>query len=195
MPIELKDGIKAFHAKSRKQWRDWLTKNHGNEKSVWLILYSKEAGITSVSYPEAVEEGLCFGWIDSKVIKRDENSRYQSFSPRKPKSRWSQSNKDRVEKLLSAGLMEPAGLAAVVIAKETGTWDALNEVDKLLVPDDLQLQFNNNPAAFTHWQKFSPSSRKTILEWILNAKRPDTRKKRVDETVRLATDNIKAHVL
>ncbi|NBW38242.1 MAG: hypothetical protein EBR30_25120 [Cytophagia bacterium] len=191
--MEYYEGIRAFHAKSQKAWRDWLSKNHSREKSVWLIIYRKSSAIKSVYYPEAVDEALCFGWIDSKPNKRDEESYYLFFSKRSPKSNWSKVNKLKVEKLIAQGQMTEAGYAAIAIAKQNGTWEALDKVEQLIVPDDLQALFNKNKQAFTYWQQFAPSSRRGILDWINNAKRPETRAKRIEETVRLASQNEKAN--
>jgi uncharacterized protein YdeI (YjbR/CyaY-like superfamily) len=191
--MEVKDGVKTFYAKSQKHWRDWLEKNHTMEKSVWLIIYKKESETPSVYYPEAVDEALCFGWIDSKANKKDSESYYQFFSQRNPKSNWSKINKDKVERLLKANQIHTSGMVMIELAKSTGTWDALNDVDNLIVPEDMQVLFNKNKVAFKNWQTFPPSSRRGILEWILNAKRPETRKQRIEETVRLAKDNIKAN--
>jgi uncharacterized protein YdeI (YjbR/CyaY-like superfamily) len=116
--MELKNGIKTFYAKNRKAWRKWLERHHATDQSVWLIIYRKQTGIPSVYYSEAVEEALCFGWIDSKPNKRDEESFYQFFSVRKPKSVWSLINKKKIDVLLEQGLMTPAGLAAVEVARQ-----------------------------------------------------------------------------
>jgi uncharacterized protein YdeI (YjbR/CyaY-like superfamily) len=148
--MELKDGIGTFHARSRQEWREWLEENHQSEKSVWLIVYKKESNVPSVYYTEAVDEALCFGWIDSKPNKRDDRSYYQFFAKRNPKSNWSKVNKTRVEKLIAQNLMTAAGLKMVEIAKRTGTWTALNEVENIKIPDDLQKEFDNNKTAFEH---------------------------------------------
>lgn len=191
--MELKDGIKTFYAKDRKAWRQWLEKNHANELSIWLIIYKKQSGTPSVYYDEAVDEALCFGWIDSKPNKRDEASYYQFFAKRNPKSKWSVVNKAKVQRLTEAGLMAPAGLAAIDIAKKSGSWTALDEVDNSIVPDDLQKLLNKNKAALKNFEAFPKSSKKIILEWIANAKKPETRQKRIEETVEKAAVNIKAN--
>jgi uncharacterized protein YdeI (YjbR/CyaY-like superfamily) len=191
--MELKDNLKTFHAKTQKEWRNWLEKNHDKEKSVWLIIYKKESGVPSVYYPEAVDEGLCFGWIDSKPNKRDEESYYQFFSKRNPKSNWSKVNKDKVSRLMADGLIAPAGLEAIELAKKSGTWTALDNVDNLTVPDDMQKMLDKNKEALANWEKFPPSTRRGILEWILNAKQAETRLKRITETVTLAEKNIRAN--
>jgi uncharacterized protein YdeI (YjbR/CyaY-like superfamily) len=191
--MEERKGVAAVHCKNRKAWRNWLEKNHVTAKSVWLIIYKKESGTSSVYYPEAVDEALCFGWVDSLVNKRDEVSYYQYFAKRKPKSNWSKVNKEKVEKLMEAGLMMPAGLAMVELAKQTGTWTALDEVEQSVVPADMQALLNKQPEAQANWDNFPKSVKRGILEWILNAKKPETRKLRVEETVRLAAQNIRAN--
>lgn len=191
--MELKDGVKTFHATSRNEWRNWLANNHLTETSVWLIIYRKESKVNSVYYPEAVDEALCFGWIDSKPNKRDDESYYQFFSKRNPKSNWSAVNKVKVEKLLQQGLMAQAGLNAIEIAKQNGTWNALDKISNLELPADLQQAFDNNQQAFSNWQNFPPSVKRGILEWIINAKQNATKQKRIVETVALAEQNIRAN--
>jgi uncharacterized protein YdeI (YjbR/CyaY-like superfamily) len=188
----IENGLPTFHAPDRATWRKWLAENHGHTDKIWLILCNKGSGIASISYPEAVEEALCYGWIDSKAVKRDAQSRYQSFSRRNPKSVWSKLNKSRVEKLLAEGRMAPAGMAMVKAAKDNGMWDYLNEVEEAVIPSDLQAAFDENAAAWGHWNKFPPSTQKQILHWILDAKRPETRAKRIAETVELAAKGLRA---
>lgn len=190
---ETKSGVKAIHAKTRREWRKWLEKNHQSEKSVRLIIYHKTSNTSSVYYDEAVEEALCFGWIDSKANKRDDESYYLYFAQRKPKGNWSKPNRERAQKMIKQGLMTSSGQAFIDLAKKTGTWTALIDVQNSVIPDDLQRRFNKNKTAFKNFQAFAPSSKKMILEWILNAKKPETRQKRIDETVQLAAKNIKAH--
>ncbi|MEQ1624601.1 MAG: YdeI/OmpD-associated family protein [Sediminibacterium sp.] len=158
-----------------------------------MIIYNKKSTTSSCKYEEAVEEALCFGWIDSIAKKRDAESSYQYFSVRKPKSNWSKSNRDRVEKLTALGLITERGQKMIDLAKQTGTWEALVDVQNLVIPEDLQLLLNKNKKALNYFLAFSPSSRRGILEWILNAKKTETRLKRIEETVKLAADNIKAN--
>jgi len=191
--MELKDGIKTFYAKTQKEWRKWLEKNHQSEKSIWLIIYKKESGTPSVYYTDAVDEAICFGWIDSKPNKRDDESYYQFFAKRNPKSNWSKVNKGKVARLLEEGKIAPSGLEAIELAKQNGTWTALDKVEEMEIPEDLQKAFNKNKTAFGYFDKFPRSSKRNILEWIMNAKRPETRQARIDETVKLATENIKAN--
>lgn len=178
--------------KTRATWRKWLEKHHDSTKAIWLVMYSKESSVKSITYPEAVEEALCFGWIDSVVYKRDEHSRYQYFTKRKPKSMWSALNKKRVAAMIEQGLMMKAGQAMIDLAKKTGTWDTLTEIDKHTVPPDLQKALDKNKSALKNYTAFPPSARHVILAWIQDAKRPETRQKRIDETVTLAKDNIRA---
>lgn len=188
-----KDGIKTFYAKDRAAWRQWLADNHASEKSVWLIIYKKDSGTPSVYYDEAVDEALCFGWIDSKANKGDNEHYFQFFAKRNPKSKWSRVNKDKVERLIAQGLMTNAGMKMIEFAKATGTWTALDEVENLILPDELQQAFNANEIAKAHWDNFPRSVKRGILEWISNAKRPETKQKRIEETVTLAAQNIRAN--
>jgi len=191
--MEIRNGVKAVYLKTRKAWRSWLSKNHAIEKSVLLIIYHKASSTKSVYYDDAIEEALCFGWIDSTANKRDAESSYLLFAQRKPRSVWSQKNKDRVKKLTDQGLMTPAGQAMIDLAKKKGTWDARTEVEKGVIPPDLKKAFNQNKTALTNFNSFPPSSRRIILAWISDAKRPETRAKRIAESVRLAAQNIRAN--
>ena len=191
--LKVKDDVQTFHATSRAAWREWLTENHLTEKNVWLIIYHKKSATPSVYYDEAVDEALCFGWIDSIKYKRDEHSAIQFFSKRKPKSNWSRVNKEKVERLVAADLMMAAGFALIELAKQTGTWTALDDVEKLTVPDDMQALLNANLTAKAFFTAFPRSAKRGILEWILSAKQAETRAKRIEETVRLAAMNVRAN--
>ena len=182
-----------FHAKDRQAWRKWLEQNHATEKGLWLIIYKKSSDTPSVYYKEAVDEALCFGWVDSKPNKRDEESYFQYFSKRNPKSNWSKVNKEKVARLLEQGLMSEAGLEMIRIAKETGTWTALDDVENLVIPDDLKAELDKYPNAFFHFEQFPRSAKRGILEWIFNAKRAATRSKRIAATASLANQNIRAN--
>lgn len=190
---ELYKGIGTCKAKSQKDWRKWLEKNHVKENAVWLIIAKKDSGIASVNYAQAVDEALCFGWIDAVANKKDDTSFYQYFTKRKPRSKWSKVNKEKVTRFLKEGKMAPAGMAMVDLAKATGTWDALNEVEELIVPEDMLKLFKKNKKAFENWKTFSRSIQRGILEWISNAKKEETRTKRIVETISLAEKNIKAN--
>lgn len=190
---EIKNGITAIPARNRKDWRKWLSKHHASDQAVWLIIYHKSSKTPSVYYDEAVEEALCFGWIDSKPNKRDGESYYQYFAVRKPKSKWSKANRERTQRMIASGSMTPAGQAMIDLAKKTGTWDALVEVQNAVIPDDLKKLFNKNKTALKNFEAFPPSSKRIILEWISNAKKPETRALRIQQTIEQAAMNIKAN--
>jgi uncharacterized protein YdeI (YjbR/CyaY-like superfamily) len=191
--MELHKNTATFYAKNRKAWRNWLIKNHQIQENIFLIIYKKDSGTPSVYYPEAVDEALCFGWIDSKINKRDEKSYYQYFAKRNSKSNWSKVNKEKVNRLLAANLMMPAGLASIALAKKNGTWDALNEIEELIIPTDLQELLQQNNTALTNFIAFPRSAKRGILEWIANAKTDATRLKRITTTVEKASINKKAN--
>jgi uncharacterized protein YdeI (YjbR/CyaY-like superfamily) len=183
----------STHPKSRTAWRQWLAQNHTQAEGVWLISYKKATGKPRVEYDESVEEALCFGWIDSKVNKLDDQRSMLWFAPRKPRTGWSRPNKARVERMLAAGLMQPAGLAKVEQAKADGSWNALDGVEDLELPGDLRVALASYPDASAHFDAFPRSVKRGILEWILVARRPATRAHRIAETARLANQNIRAN--
>jgi uncharacterized protein YdeI (YjbR/CyaY-like superfamily) len=193
MATELHLGYPAIHFKSAAEWRKWLAENHDKEESLFLIIYRKESGTPSVYYSEAVDEAICFGWIDSKINKRDAESYYQYFAKRNPKSNWSKVNKAKVERLLSESKMAPAGLAMIELAKKTGTWTALDKVEELELPAELEAALNKNKKAKNYFDAFPRSVKRGILEWIMNAKRDETKLKRINETVELAAKNVRAN--
>jgi uncharacterized protein YdeI (YjbR/CyaY-like superfamily) len=176
-----RDEYEHVHAETRDEWRRWLAVNHAGAPGAWLVSWRKRTGKPSVGYAESVEEALCFGWIDSVQRTLDEERTAQLFTPRRAGSRWSSSNKERVERLLAAGLMEPTGLAAVEAAKASGAWTALDEVEALVVPDDLAAALASRGAG-GQWEAYPPSVKRGILQWLLDAKRPETRAKRIAET-------------
>jgi uncharacterized protein YdeI (YjbR/CyaY-like superfamily) len=157
------------------------------------VTYKKATGKPRIEYEEAVEAALCFGWIDSKPAKLDDERSMLYFAPRKPGSAWSKANKQRVERLISAGLMMPAGLAKLEDAKRDGSWSRLDAVEVLEIPPDLSAAFAEYPNAQHFFNAFPRSVKRSILEWIANAKKPDTRKRRVTETARLAETNVRAN--
>ncbi|HEY0111109.1 MAG TPA: YdeI/OmpD-associated family protein [Fibrella sp.] len=187
------DGFPIIAINSRAEWRNWLMANHANSNGVWLLFHKVATGKPTITYEEGVLEALCFGWIDSKGNKFDNDRSLLYYSPRNPRSNWSALNKTRVVMLLEQGLMMPAGQHMIDLAKQTGTWTALEEVDALTIPDDLQSALLANPPAEANFMAFPKSAKRGILEWILNAKRPDTRAKRIAETAALAAQNIRAN--
>jgi uncharacterized protein YdeI (YjbR/CyaY-like superfamily) len=178
---------------TREQWRQWLSENNDRTHGIWMVYYKKSSGKPHLSYDEAVEEALCFGWIDSKPNTLNEEMSKQYYAPRNPKSNWSKLNKTRVAQLIESGKMTNAGMKMIDLAKKTGTWDALNDVDNLFIPDDLQAALTSLPEAEKHFNAFPASTKKGILEWILNAKTIETRMKRIIETATLAAQNIRAN--
>ncbi len=183
----------SIHALTRAEWRQWLATNHTRATGVWLVSYKKATGKPRVEYDEAVEEALCFGWVDSKPNKLDAERTLLWFSPRKPGSGWSRPNKQRVERMLQAGLMMEPGLGKVEQAKQDGSWTKLDAVEELSVPEDLAQAFAGYPEATQNFDAFPRSARRGILEWIANAKTPPTRIKRIEETARLASRNERAN--
>jgi uncharacterized protein YdeI (YjbR/CyaY-like superfamily) len=178
-----------FYASNREEWRAWLEQNHATARGVWLIYYKQNSGKPRVAYDEAVEEALCFGWVDSKPNSLDEERYMQLFSPRKPKSPWSKLNKQRVERLIEEGLMAPAGLEKIEAAKQDGSWNAYDAIEDLQVPEDLQQALTANEDAGRNFEAFSNTTRKQILWYITSAKRPETRQKRIEEIVANAAIN------
>ena len=182
-----------MHPKSRAEWRKWLEENHKRTEGVWLISYRKATGKPRVDYAEAVEEALCFGWVDSKGNQLDDEQSMLWMAPRKAKTGWSKLNKERVKKLIKARLMAPAGLAKVEAAKKDGSWNALDSVAALEIPPDLARAFSKNKTAKEYFEAFPRSVKGAILQWLISAKRPETRAKRIEETVTKAEKNIRAN--
>ncbi len=178
--------LETFYPKNRQEWRAWLEENHDKKQNIWLIYYKQKSKIPTVSYSDAVDEALCFGWIDSKAKSLDEVKFMQFFSKRKEKSVWSKINKEKIEMLISSGLMTPAGLAIIEKAKANGSWTILDEVEALIIPPDLEEAFSQKLNAKTYFQSLSRTDQRNILQWLVLAKRPETRQKRIDEIVDLA---------
>jgi uncharacterized protein YdeI (YjbR/CyaY-like superfamily) len=183
----------SIHPESRAAWRAWLEQNHTRKEGIWLISFKKATGKPRVEYDDAVEEALCFGWIDSKGNKLDEERTMLWFAPRKPRTGWSAPNKQRVEALIADGRMAPAGLAKIEAAKQDGSWSALDAVEALEIPPDLKQALAANPAAQQYFDAFPRSAKRAILVWIISAKKPETRANRISETVRLAAGNVRAN--
>ncbi|XVV06131.1 YdeI/OmpD-associated family protein [Actinosynnema sp. CA-248983] len=179
-----------FSAPTAAEWRAWLAENSASAKEVWLVLHHKDSPTPSVRYAEAVEQALCFGWIDGHHRKHDEHSSALRFTPRTPRSTWSRVNRERAERMIAEGLMTPAGQAVVDLAKAAGTWDPVPDPDT--VPDDLGAALDRSPAAREHFAAFPPSSKRLIVAWVVGAKRPETRERRIARTVELAADNVRA---
>lgn len=179
----------TFYAPDRKAWRAWLEANHRTSAGVWLVYYKVKSGKPSVRYPEAVKEALCFGWIDSKVNSIDTERYMQIFTPRKRNSVWSKLNKQYIVELIEQGLMTEAGLQKIEAAKQDGSWTSLDAVEALNVPTDLEQALALNEAAGRYFESLSNTSKKLILTWIASAKRPETRAKRIEQTINAAAQN------
>ena len=179
----------TFQANSRSEWREWLAEHHATSTGIWLLSFKKASGKPGVSYPEAVEEALCFGWIDSRPNALDDERYMQYFSLRKPGSPWSRVNKERIERLIAEGLMAEPGLAKIEEAKADGSWGAYDAIEDMVVPDDLEQGLLANPLAHEHFHAFSPSAKKQLLWWVASAKRPETRAKRIAQLVDAAAEN------
>jgi uncharacterized protein YdeI (YjbR/CyaY-like superfamily) len=173
------------------EWYDWLLTNHNRYRGVYLIFYKKEIDIPSMTWAEAVKVALCFGWIDSTVKSLGDGKRQQYFSPRNPKSAWSKLNKTYIDELHSKNLIQESGFNSIQIAKENGAWFDLDNVENLIVPDDLQHQFNQNSLAFENYKNFAPTYKKGYLYWLHSAKRETTRIKRIKEIILLCQANKK----
>lgn len=189
MPEKNNQPFERFYARSRAEWRAWLEAHHATEAGVWLIYYKQHSSQPRVEYEEAVEEALCFGWIDSRPNTLDDERYMQLFTPRKAKSPWSKSNKERVEKLIAQGRMATAGLAAIEAAKRNGSWNAYDAIENLSVAEDFSAALAANPAALKNFEAFSNSTKKQILWYIESAKRSETRARRISQIVESAEQN------
>jgi uncharacterized protein YdeI (YjbR/CyaY-like superfamily) len=180
------DDLGHVTARDRAAWREWLAENHATSPGVWLVYYKKGSGKASVGYDEAVEEALCFGWIDSKVNSLDDERYKQVYAPRKKGSVWSRLNKERVARLLRQDRITEAGMAKISAAKADGSWSLLDPVEDLIVPEDLQTALDAQPSARETFASFSPSQKKPALWLVYRAKRAATREKRIAEVVEAA---------
>ena len=176
--------------KSRKAWRAWLEKNHASSPGLWLVYAKKHTGISSLSYADAVEEALCFGWIDSLLHPIDDSLYKQIFTPRKPASTWSALNKQRVEKLMAAGQVTAAGMTMIELAKTTGTWDSLAETEALTMPPELKKAIDGNTSARKNWPAYTASQQKGFLRMLHDAKTPETRAKRIARILDIVSKRI-----
>jgi uncharacterized protein YdeI (YjbR/CyaY-like superfamily) len=182
------------HVETPEQWRAWLAEHHDDpEPGVWLVLWRPSTGRPVVTYEQAIEEGVAFGWVDSQSASLDDERSMLWFTRRRPGSPWSRTNKERAARVEAAGRMTPAGRAAIDAAQADGSWTVLDDVENLVVPDDLAAALAARPGARAHWDGFTQAARRGILRWLLDAKRPATRAARVAETAELAARGIPAH--
>lgn len=183
--------IETFCPASKEEWRQWLKENHSSSQSVWLVQYKQNSTKPSMSWSDSVNEALCFGWIDSTRKTIDEESFAQFFCKRKPTSNWSKINKAKVQRLIEEGLMAEAGFKSIEIAKKNGSWSILDDVEELIIPKDLEIAFQSKSGAEDFFNSLSKSVKKMILQWLILAKRPETRQKRIAETAELAAQKLK----
>ncbi len=184
--IVLRKTMKQVYVKTRAEWRNWLNKNHLKNAGIWLVFYKKHTGKPTLEYDAAVEEALCFGWIDSIIKKLDDERYLRKFTPRKSDSRWSESNKKRVKKLMRQGLMTKLGVARVTEAKKSGLWEESGRPEiSFEIPKELENALAKNKKAKTFFDQLAPSYRKHFIGWITTAKRQETKDRRVGESIAL----------
>ena len=188
-----RDDAPWVHVETVQEWRDWLLANHATSSGAWLVSWKAPTGKPSVKYELAVEEALCVGWIDSAGRTLDDERRALWFTRRKAGSGWARTNKERVVRLEAEGRMTPAGRAMIDAAKEDGSWTLLDDVENLVIPDDLAAAFERHPGARENFDAFPPSARRAILDWIVHGKRDATRTARLEESARLAAQNVRAN--
>lgn len=186
------DDAPFVHADDRATWRAWLEANHAIARGAWLVTWRPRSGRAGLEYEAAIQEALCFGWVDSTGGHFDDQRGKLYFAPRKPRSVWAATNKARVEQLIRDGRMAPAGLAAIERAKANGSWEVLDSVERLEVPDDLAAALAARPPAADHFAGFPPSARKMLLAWVAQARRPETRAARISQTAEAAARNVRA---
>lgn len=186
-----KKKIISICPESRFQWREWLQKHHHTENSVWLVYYKKQSGRPTVTRSEAVGEALCFGWIDSQSKPIDENQFMQFFSKRKANGTWSKVNKEKIVRLSENGLMTQAGLDTIEAAKKNGSWTILDDVEELIIPADLAKEFEEQPKAAAYFLNLCKSDKRNILQWLVLARRAETRQRRIEEMISLALEGLK----
>lgn len=179
----------SFCPLDKEEWRAWLETNHVDKDSIWLIIYKQSAPTPTITWSDAVDEALCFGWIDSTKKTIDNEKYMQYFSKRRAKSNWSRVNKNKVEKLSQEGLITEAGLKSIALAKQNGSWTLLDAVEALIIPHDLDVEFAQYPNAKEYFLSLSKSTKKILLYWIISAKRDLTKQKRISELVENAAQN------
>jgi uncharacterized protein YdeI (YjbR/CyaY-like superfamily) len=187
------DDLERVHPADRAEWRTWLAENHATSPGVWLVTWRRASGRTPLAYEDAVEEALCVGWVDSLGRAVDAERTSLLYTPRKRGSGWSRPNKQRVARLEEAGLMRPAGRAVVEAAIADGSWTMLDDVEDLVEPPELRALLDADPAARAHWDAFPRSAKRGLLEWIVQARRPETRARRIAETAEAASRGERAN--
>jgi len=188
------DNLPIIAFATQQDWEEWLKEHHVDTRGVWLKIAKKDAGIPSVSYPEALEEALCYGWIDGQKATFDAQYYLQKFTPRRPKSIWSKVNCDKVAALLALGRMRAAGIRQVELAKADGRWEAAyDSQSKMTVPDDFQQELDNNEKAKEFFNTLNSVNRYAILFRIQTAKKPETRSARISKFIEMLSNNQKIY--
>ena len=183
------DDAQLVHADDRATWRAWLEANHATSSGAWLVTWRRRSGRLGLDYEAAIEEALCFGWVDSTAGRVDDDRGKLYFAPRKPRSGWAATNKARIERLLAEGRMAPAGITAIERAKANGSWEVLDSAERLVVPADLAAVLEARPPAAANFAGFPPSARKQMLGWVALARRPETRAARIRQIADAAARN------
>lgn len=186
-----KKEIETYCPRSHTDWRKWLEQNHQSKQSVWLVYFKSSTKVPSLSWSEAVDEALCFGWIDSTKKTIDKERYMQYFTRRKPTSTWSKVNKDKVTKLIQSDRMTKAGFDSIETAKQNGTWSLMDSVEEMIIPEDLSIALNKHEGAMAFFQSQSKSIKKGMLHWVVVAKRLETRDKRIAEIAGLAAKGMR----
>ena len=182
----------AVYFKDRKEWRSWLEQHHNNSDHIWLVHYKKKSNKKGITIEEAVEEAICFGWIDGKLQRIDDEKHQLRYSPRKNRSVWSKINRERAEKMIESGRMTQAGLIKIEAAKQSGAWDsAYTNRTKEKMPSDLREALTQDARAWNNFQKFANSYRNMYIGWINDSKTEETRRKRIQKVVEQSIQNKK----
>ncbi|MGA9747248.1 MAG: YdeI/OmpD-associated family protein [Nocardioides sp.] len=190
--MSTQDDAELVEPETIEGWTAWLAEHHADRAGVWLVTAKRSTGRQPFDYEAGVCEALRYGWIDAVKKTLDDERAMQYYAPRRPTSGWARPNKIRIERLEREGLMEAPGRAVIDAAKANGTWTLLDDVEDLVVPSDLAAALDAHPGARAHWDDFPPSARKLILTWIVTAKQPTTREKRVAETAEKAAEGLRA---
>jgi uncharacterized protein YdeI (YjbR/CyaY-like superfamily) len=186
-------GRPLLHPETREAWRDWLTEHHRDIDGVWLARWTKASGMAPVDYEAIVEEALCFGWIDGLVHTLGDGRQAHLMTPRRAGSGWSRSNKDRVDRLVAEGRMTDAGMEVIRAAQADGSWSMQDAAEALIEPHELAAALDANPAARRQWDAFPRSPRRALIWWVMSAKRPETRARRVAHIVQEAAEGRRAN--
>jgi uncharacterized protein YdeI (YjbR/CyaY-like superfamily) len=186
------EALPEIYLSSRADWRDWLAENHAVSPGIWLVYYKKHTGVARIPYDDAVEEALCFGWIDSTVRRLDDQRFCQKFVPRRERSNWSAHNRTRAEKLIASGAMTPAGMVKIEAARASGAWDkALEDRVDRPAPPELKKALAEDTQAAAELRRWSPTQRKYLVNWVAEAKKAETRERRAGKAVRMLREGKK----